>query len=283
MSRQDQNINPHTQASAKALREMTMKKNILIGAVTALVLGPTAVLAADLPMKAGPVPAPIYDWTGFYIGVSGGGSIGSSDHVDRATGVSDTSGYNIKGGMAGGTLGYNWQIGSFVVGFEGDASWVSEVGSNPDLGPVGLAFAAASGAPPFPGFPLSAPQPQFSSFTKETWLATARARFGYAVNNLLFFTTAGYAGAGVDAGVYNNAHQLLASSSSTRSGWTAGGGIEWGFAPNWSTKFELLYMKFNTVAFNTNVAEGPRTVPLDDTVARIGINYRFGGPVVARY
>ena len=285
MSRQDQNMNFHTQASAKDLREMAMKKNILIGAVTALVLGPTAVLAADLPMKAAPVPPPIYDWTGFYIGVSGGGSIGASDHLDRATGVSDAAGYNIKGGMAGGTLGYNWQIGSFFVGFEGDASWVSEVGSNLDLGPTGLALAAATGAPPIAGAPpLNAtPQPQFSSFTKETWLATARARFGYAVNNLLFFTTAGYAGAGVQAGIYDTAHTLLASSSSTRNGWTAGGGIEWGFAPNWSTKFELLYMKFNTVAFNTNVAEGPRTVPLDDTVARIGINYRFGGPVAARY
>ena len=279
MSRQDQNLKSHAQASAKDLREITMKKNILIGAVTALVLGPTAVLAADLPMKAAPAPAPIYDWTGFYIGASGGGSIGASDHVDRATGVSDAAGYNIKGGMAGGTLGYNWQIGSFVVGFEGDASWVSEVGSNLDLGPTGLAFATATGFVDGNGKPL----PQFSSFTKETWMATARGRFGYAVNNLLFFTTAGYAGAGVDAGVYNNAHQLLASSSSTRSGWTAGGGIEWGFAPNWSTKFELLYMKFNTVAFNTAVAEGPRTVPLDDTVFRIGINYRFGGPVVARY
>ncbi len=280
MSRQDQNMNPHTQASAKDLREMTMKKNILIGAVTALVLGPTAVLAADLPMKAGPAPAPIYDWTGFYIGVSGGGSIGASDHVDRATGVSDTSGYNIKGGMAGGTLGYNWQIGSFVVGFEGDASWVSEVGSNPDLGPVGLAFAAANPVGPVL---MGVVQPAFSSFTRETWMASARGRFGYAVNNLLFYTTAGYAGAGVEAGIYNTAHNVLASSSSTRSGWTAGGGIEWGFAPNWSTKFELLYMQFNTVAFNTNVAEGPRTVPLNDTVARIGINYRFGGPVVARY
>jgi outer membrane immunogenic protein len=257
-----------------------MTRNItLLGTVTALVLGPTAVWAADLPMKAAPV-APIYNWTGFYIGASGGGSLGNSDHVDQATGVSDAAGYNIKGGMAGGTLGYNWQVGSFVVGFEGDASWVSEVGSNLDLGPVGLALVANNPAAPIL---MGVAQPAFSSFTKETWLATARARFGYAVNNLLFYGTAGYAAAGVQAGIYDTAHNLLASSSSTRSGWTAGGGLEWAFAPNWSTKFELLYMKFDSAAFNTTVAEGPRTVPLDDTVARVGINYRFGGPVVARY
>ena len=72
-------------------------------------------------------------------------------------------------------------------------------------------------------------------------------------------------------------------SESGRNGWTAGGGLEWGFAPNWSAKFEWLYMKFDTFAFNTAFAEGPRLVPLDDNVIRAGINYRFGGPVVARY
>jgi outer membrane immunogenic protein len=241
-----------------------MTKNIILGPVAALVLGPTAALAADLPVKAAPAPVAIYDWTGFYIGVSGGGSLGPSDHIDRATGVSDALGYNIKGGLAGGTLGYNWQISSFVFGFEGDVSWVGEYGSNPDLGLVG--------------------NPAFTSFTKETWLATARARFGYAVNNLLFYGTGGYAAAGTEAGVKDaNTGALLDSATSTRSGWTGGAGLEWGFAPNWSAKFEMLYMKFNSATFNTVQAEGPRTVPLEDMIARVGINYRFGGPVVARY
>jgi outer membrane immunogenic protein len=155
-------------------------------------------------------------------------------------------------------------VSSFVVGFEGDASWGSEYGSNPDNGTVG--------------------NPAFLSFTKETWLATARVRAGYAVNNLLFYGTGGYAAAGVEAGIKNNPTlALLASATSTHSGWTAGGGIEWGFAPNWSAKFELLYTQFDSVAFNTVQGEGPRSIPLNDTVARVGINYRFGGPVVARY
>jgi outer membrane immunogenic protein len=241
-----------------------MTKNIILGAVAALVLGPTAAAAADLPVKA-PVPIAIYDWTGFYIGVSGGGSFGQSTHIDQATGLGDTIGYNVKGGLVGGTLGYNWQVSRFVVGFEGDASWVGQYGSNVDDGLAG--------------------NPAFTSFTKETWVATARGRLGYAVNNLLFYGTGGYAAAGVEAGVKDsNTGALLASATSTRSGWTAGGGLEWGFAPNWSAKFEWLYMKFDSTAFNTLAAEGPRSsVPFDDNVVRAGINYRFGGPVVARY
>jgi outer membrane immunogenic protein len=242
-----------------------MTKNIILGAVTALVLGPTAAAAADLPVKAAPVPIAIYDWTGFYIGVSGGGSFGQSTHIDQATGLGDTIGYNVKGGLVGGTLGYNWQVSRLVFGFEGDASWVGQYGSNIDDGLAG--------------------NPAFTSFTKETWVATARGRLGYAVNNLLFYGTGGYAAAGVEAGVKDsNTGALLASATSTRSGWTAGGGLEWGFAPNWSAKFEWLYMKFDSAAFNTLAAEGPRSsVPFDDNIVRAGINYRFGGPVVARY
>ena len=252
-----------------------MTKNIILGAIAALVLAPTAVSAADLAVKA-PPPVTIYDWTGFYIGIAAGGSIGNSDHIDAASGLSDAAGYNIRGGMVGGTLGYNWQVSSFVFGLEGDYSWVHEYGSNPD---IGSSPAALANLDPNSGNPL------FQSFTKETWLATARVRFGYAVNNLLFYGTGGYAAAGVQAGVkdaFTNA--LLASGTSTRSGWTAGGGLEWGFAPNWSAKFELLYMRFEDRPFFTLQAEGPRSsVPLEDTAARVGVNYRFGGPVVARY
>jgi outer membrane immunogenic protein len=242
-----------------------MTKNIIISAVTALVLGPTAVSAADLPLKAPPVPVAIYDWTGFYIGVAGGGSLGTSTHIDAATGIGDTLGYNVRGGLVGGTLGYNWQVSNFVFGFEGDASWVGEYGSHPDDGLVG--------------------NPAFTSFTKETWVATARGRAGYAVDNLLFYGTGGYAAAGVEAGVKDaNTGALLASATSTRSGWTAGGGLEWGFAPNWSAKFEWLYMKFEDKGFVTALGDGSRSaVTLDDYIFRAGINYRFGGPVVAKY
>jgi len=244
-----------------------MTKYIALGAIAALVLGTTAGSAADLPMKAKAPPLEaIYDWTGFYIGIAGGGSLGTSNHEDRFDSPY-TLGYNVKGGLVGGTVGYNWQMSSFVFGLEGDLSWVSEVGSHPDDGPAG--------------------DPTFSSSTKENWLATARARFGYAVNNLLSYGTGGYAGAGVQAAIKNSfTNAVIVSSTTTRNGWTVGGGLEWGFAPNWSAKFEYLYMKFDEgKAFNTlGLADGPRgSVPLDDNVVRAGINYRFGGPVVARF
>ena len=244
-------------------------KNITLGAMTALLLGTTAAMAADLPVKAPPPVVAVYNWTGFYFGAAAGGSIGPSDHVDQATGLSDANGYNVKGGLIGGTLGYNWQMGPAVIGFEGDASWVAERGVNPDVGANGLALNTLNTAP--------------ASFTDETWLVTARGRLGYAVNNLLFYATGGFAGAGVGQGIYDSTHTVIASSSSTRTGWTAGGGLEWGFAPNWSAKFEWLYMKFNTVALNTPLAEGPRNVPFEDNVVRFGVNYRFGAPVVAKY
>jgi len=247
-----------------------MRKNIVLGAVAALVLGPTAALAADLPVKA-PPPVVIYDWTGFYIGGSAGGSLGGSNHVDPFGQNLTQEGFRVQGGLVGGTLGYNWQVYRFVVGFEGDASWVREYGSHFDNNSFSL-FA----------------DPTLRSFTQENWLATLRGRAGYAVDNLLFYVTGGYAAAGVEAGIKDLATSAtIVSATSTRSGWTGGGGIEWGFLPNWSAKFEWLFVKYQDKGFVTALGDGPRgAVTLDDNVVRFGINYRFGGyggPVVARY
>ena len=274
MPLQDKSMNPtRKQTSAKHVRETTMTKSILFGAVAALALGSTTALAADLPVKAAP-PVVIYDWTGFYLGVSGGGSFGGSNHVDPTGANLTADGMLVRGGLVGGTVGYNWQMSSLVLGFEGDLSWVGEYASHNDNNNI------ATG-----GASLVA-DPTVQSFTKETWLGTARVRVGYAVNNLLFYGTGGYAGAGVQAGIKDiNTNTLLASATSTRNGWTAGGGLEWGFAPNWSAKFEWLYMKFEDKGFVTALGDGSRSaVTLDDNVVRAGINYRFGGgPVVAKY
>ena len=73
-----------------------MTKNIIIGAVGALLLSPTVAMAADFPVKAAPMEQ-IYNWTGFYIGATAGGSLGTSDAIDRRTGLSDANGYNMYG------------------------------------------------------------------------------------------------------------------------------------------------------------------------------------------
>ena len=106
----------------------------------------------------------IYDWTGIYVGVEGGGSWGSSRHVDPATGLDDTNNYNVNGGFGGMTVGDNWQL---------------------DLG-VRPRRRHLLGRPERQ-FDRQRPcrQPGFSSFTKEEWLATIRGRVGFAANNAL--------------------------------------------------------------------------------------------------
>jgi outer membrane immunogenic protein len=246
-----------------------MKKLFLATAM--LALGAGTALAADLPARPykapAVVPVVIYNWTGFYIGIEGGGSWGRSKHVDQATGLDDTPTFNVTGGLVGGTIGYNWQMSNFVIGLEGDGSWVGQSGSVIDTGPVG--------------------NPAFSSFTKEKWLVTARGRIGYAADSVLLYLTGGYAGAGVNVGVTTTGTGIVNDQTTqTRSGWTAGGGVEWGFAPNWSAKFEYLYVGFENAGFVTpNLGPGfnRSNVPLNDNIVRAGVNYRFGGPVVAAY
>ena len=247
-------------------------KKFLIAAAGLVVLNAPA-LAADMApapvyTKAPPPPVvAVYNWTGFYIGIEGGGSWGRSKHVDLFSGLDDTSRYDVNGGLVGGTAGYNWQAANWVFGLEGDWSWSGQKGSSIDDGPAG--------------------SPGFSSFTKEKWLATVRGRVGYAVNNALFYATGGYAAASVGVGITETSTGfVIHSATSTRSGWTGGGGIEWGFTPNWSAKIEYLYVKLENKGFaaiNLGPGFSRSNVPLDDNIVRVGVNYRFGGPVVARY
>ena len=207
----------------------------LIAAAVAIsaMAGISAASAADMPahawLKSDPVAVanPIYDWTGIYVGLEGGGSWGNSRHVDQATGLNDTNSFDVNGGLGGVTVGANWQIATWVFGLEGDLSWVGQRGSSVDNGPVGT--------------------PAFSSFTKEDWLATVRGRVGFAANNALFYGTAGWAGAGVKSGVYSTAAgTVFDTADQTRNGWTAGAGIEWGFLPEFSVKVEYLYVPSRT-------------------------------------
>lgn len=240
-----------------------MKKLLWTAAIVAL--GTGTALGADMPLRMytkAPAPIAIYNWTGLYIGIEGGGSWGSSKHVDQFTGLDDAPWFDVNGGLVGGTAGFNWQTGGFVVGVEGDWSWADQKGSSPDTGPAG--------------------EPNLTSFTNEKWLATARGRLGYAVNNVLIYATGGYAAAGVDVGIKETATGVVDDQTSqTRSGWTAGGGIEWGFAPNWSAKVEYLYVSLQDTGFvATNLGSGfnRSSVPLNDNIVRAGINLHFGGP-----
>jgi outer membrane immunogenic protein len=205
--------------------------------------------AADLARKAPPLvtkaPPPAYvpfTWTGFYVGVNGGYGFGRS----KWSGL--PSSFDVKGGLFGGQLGYNWQFGQFVYGLEGDADWT-------DL--KGTANLAACGG--------------IVCQTKNNFLSTVRGRVGFAVDRWLPYATGGLAVGNIKATVPG-----FAGIDKTNAGWTAGGGVEYALAPNWSVKAEYLFVDLGKD--NCGTMCGPalgNKVGLTSNVVRAGVNYRF--------
>jgi outer membrane immunogenic protein len=219
-----------------------------------------ALLATSFSGQAADMPRPIdrdvrpvvtyYNWTGFYLGVNGGYGWGKSNWDSPIVSVKP------KGWMAGGTVGFNYQVGAFVWGLEGDFDWADVSGGT------------ACGA--------------FSCDTKNTWLATARGRLGYALDRWLPYITGGGAFGRVRASSTNPA---VTGASDTLNGWTVGGGLEYAFLGNWSAKIEYLYVDLS--GFNCGIACSPgvvnNNVTFKENVVRAGINYRFSGPIISRY
>jgi len=227
-----------------------------------LTFGPAR--AADLwAYKAPPVPA-MYSWTGCYIGVEGGGAWGTSNHTaesGRDAGRTITGNFGTSGGLAGGTIGCNYRIGSWVFGAEDDMSWINTKGSAPDILPF---------------------NPNAVSTTQQNWLDTLRGRIGLAWGRTLLYATGG--AAFTDAQVTACPLVGCISQTKTVSGWTVGGGIEYAFLSGWSVKLEYLYADFGSPQFiNPPIPVGAativtRNVRLDDNVVRAGLNYRFSWP-----
>jgi outer membrane immunogenic protein len=219
-------------------------------------------MAADLSAPPAytkaPVLVPLYNWNGIYLGINGGGGWGRSSVDFPAFGIS-TGTFNTSGGLGGATVGFNWQSSTFVFGVEGDADWANIKGSGACAGVVG-----------------------FTCNTSDSWLATARARLGCAANEWLFYVTGGGAFGDVKTAVTG-----LSGQSVTRTGWTAGGGIEYGFAPNWSVKVEYLHVDLGTANCSVGVCSLVSQVntPFRAEIVRAGLNWLFnwGGPVLARY
>jgi outer membrane immunogenic protein len=203
---------------------------IIIACALALTAA-TPALAADLPpMSPAPrapavyVPpvAPVYNWSGIYLGINGGYGFGNVKATFAGTPFSGTA----DGGLVGGTLGANYQIGQFVLGVEGDGDWA-------DFGNGGACGVGCSGT--------------------DNWLATARGRAGFAWDRVLLFGTGGAAFS-----------EALTSGSGTQTGWTAGGGIEVGITENFTAKVEYLYIDFGSTScgvacsinFNANLVRG---------------------------
>ena len=249
-------------------------------------------MAADMPVKAPPMPAavPLFNWTGFYIGLNGGYSWGRSSRdlnfFNPLNGVTIATaagaGRDLDGGVFGGQIGYNWQMSNWVLGFEADAQWTGQQGSTTAL--CGVAGCFLAGVP--------ATVTTTATLTdKLEWFGTFRGRVGFAVmpTALLYVTGGGaYGSVKTDLGLAtftaNGTPIAVAGSRSTdRFGWTVGAGLEWGFAPSWSAKIEYLYMDLGSIsnsvvlptagglALGANVSSR-----ITDSVFRGGINYRFG-------
>src|SRR5271156_4510269 len=223
-----------------------------------------AVFAADLPPSPPPVRAPavylpappVYNWGGIYVGVTGGYGFGTTKWTAPFGGLSSSLSDN--GGIAGGTLGFNYQMNAFVFGVEGDFDWS---GINTGTSSTLCASVFVGGCQ-----------------TGNNWLSTVRGRFGVALDRVFVFGTAG--------GAFANAQTSLngVTTTHTKAGWTAGVGAEYAFAQNWTAKVEYLYVDLGTTTANvTCTAAGcaappaiiPISVGLTDNLIRAGVNYKF--------
>lgn len=203
-----------------------------------------AAAAADLGQPAPyykappPVYAPAYTWSGFYIGVNGGGAFGRSSW-------DSTGGFDTSGGLVGGTVGYNYQIGRAVLGIEGDIDWADINGTTTNLCAAGCK-------------------------TSDSWLSTVRGRLGYAADRVMPFVTAGGAFGDIRA-----SSPGLAGGSTANAGWTVGGGIEFAVVGNWTAKAEYLYVDLGKLSCGLGCGAAIDNVSFTTNIVRGGINYRF--------
>jgi outer membrane immunogenic protein len=228
----------------------------------------TASFAADLPARsAAPPPAPVYappifTWTGFYVGAQ----VGAAWMRDKASAF-DPAGVFVSQGtltdtgfIGGGHVGYNYQIGSIVLGIEGDieGSTVSKTGG--------------------PGFGAPVPLPAGSFIKASTdWQGSVRGRLGYAINNVLLYATGGAAFADFERSY--SAPGAAAKFSDTRAGWTVGGGLEYAFTNNWTARVEYRYSDFGkeTDVLPAAFFGGGGSVHhnLTEQAVRVGVSYKF--------
>jgi outer membrane immunogenic protein len=283
-----------------------MKKSLFAGIgilALAAVMQPAA--AADMAVKAPVLKAPplveVWSWTGLYIGGNVGYSWGRSDtdasFYNNTTGVllsTSASKFNLNGWVAGGQVGYNWQNGNWVFGLEADIQWTGQDGDAVFSCPTPALGGPCNTITGGPGLGVS-PTASFSQSLD--WFGTLRARLGVTVTpTLLAYVTGGLAyGQIATDGVLTGVTILGAPTSSafsydkTKAGWTAGGGLEGRISGNWTAKIEYLYLDFGTVSGGGTLLTS--NVPLraqfssdvTDHILRVGLNYKFGNSIVARY
>jgi outer membrane immunogenic protein len=252
-----------------------VKNSKQISAVVAIsaTLGIGAAQAADLPMKAAPyvAPAPVFSWTGCYIGVhAGAGVLLDQGFQDSSQNAMDRHG---TGGLAGGQAGCNYQTGMLVLGIEGEGFW-SGMRVKRDV---------------FDGNELDS-----SATIKNKWDYDIAARFGIAIDRALIYGKAGFvAGRFGWTGTEACNDCTITTGNATLNGLLIGMGLEYAIMNNWTVKFEYDYLGFqskdvnfiHTCATCTEFNIQPQNVSADKHIFKVGLNYLFNmaGPVVAKY
>jgi outer membrane immunogenic protein len=242
------------QQSMRRMGDDTMNSKVFGTALAAL-----GFLASSFSTQAADIPRPVYkgirpvvayyNWTGFYVGLNAGYGFGTSKWSDTVSAAS----VKPKGGLFGGTLGYNYQVGSVVWGLEGDIDWSGVKGS-------------------------TACAPLSTCEVTNRWLSTFRGRLGYAFDRWLPYLTVGGAYGSVKA--TETSGGLVASVSKNQLGWTGGVGVEYAFLGNWTAKLEYLYVDLGK--FDDGVAP-VTTVTFKENIVRAGLNYKFSGPIFSHY
>jgi len=262
-----------------------MRRVAIVGMSLVSVAGfVSAASAADLAAKVytkAPAAAPLYSWSGFYIGLNGGGassrncwnltnSLGTPIPSAPSVGCHDAT-----GALAGGQIGYRWQMTNWVFGIEAQGDWADLKGSNTST--IGT----------FGGFP-------FANRTKTDAIGLFTGQVGYAWNNVLGYVKGG---AALTHDKYNGIVQTAVGAfpvgtafdqaTQTRWGGAVGAGIEVGFAPGWSVavEYDHLFMGSSSANLITPGGAFDRTMSINQDVdmGTVRVNYTFGGPVVARY
>jgi outer membrane autotransporter protein len=238
-------------------------------------------LAADMPskmpVKAPPIVAPVYNWTGFYVGGHAGYRWADADFTSAAYAFDPGSGtinfparnenYRLNGGIFGVQGGYNFMLApQWLIGIEGDWSWGHSSDSKSFAGVVGV-----------DGLTLNR-----ISEVELTWQATVRGRLGYVSGPWLLYATGGAAFAHAKwsetSALTGPTTRVSASSADkTLTGWVVGGGVEYMFNPNWIARIEYLYEDFGNFSVSHGFSLQPGEVDLSNVQkVRVGISYKFG-------
>ena len=250
-------------------------KRALLGLAGLVALGAAAPAgAADLPVytKTPAMIAAIYDWSGFYVGVNGGGAsahkcwnVTDIGPAQLATAVSEGC-HNATGGLVGGQVGFRWQSANFVFGVEGQGDWADLKGSNISQFIVGA-----------------------TNQSRVNGIGLVTGQVGYAWNNVLWYVKGGAAVAGEGyRGIATATGVPFDHTGETGWGGAIGTGFEFGFAPNWSVgiEYDHLFMGSRAVsltAVTTGRLNRIDNIKQDVDMGTLRVNYRWGGPVIGKY